>query len=205
VKARPKTGRPKVSGRVPGVRVPASPKTIVANRTRNLKHGRYSKLYVGPREIVEARIDRLRKLDPAAPDIYRAIEDAQEGRGLDGVDAVQRVALLEGELVRRRMVDDVRSRGVVLEESLFDKDGRAVGARVRANPLLEPLAKAQEAVGATADQMRLTKKSRGEGARDDATAAFLARDADLRAGLEARRAQLREAAITVEAETEGKR
>lgn len=195
-----KARKPKVSGRVPGVSVPASQKLIAANRTRNLKHGRYSKTYVGPRDIVDLRISKLRKLDPEGPAIYKAIEDAQTGGGMEGAEAVQRIAYVEGELTRRKMVDEVHARGVLIEEKLFDKDGREVGSRLKSNPLLEPLAKAQEATGGTADAMRLTKKSRGSGAVDDAQAEFLRRDLELRAGLALRRAEIREAAITVEVE-----
>jgi hypothetical protein len=192
--------RPKASGRVPGVRYPASPKTAAANRTRALKHGRRSRLYVGnPDELLGVAVEkRLGKIDPELPGIYRAVRAAREGDGA-GLEAVHDFAYSEGELVRRRLAEGIRDEGVVIREALYDRDGKLVGERLKANPVLESFHKAQEQVGATADAMRLTKKSRGEGAVSDAQAAFLRRDADLRAGLAARRSALRESAIEVEA------
>jgi len=196
--------RPKVSGRVPGVRYPSSPKTVAANRTRALRHGRRSRLFIGAGEVLDATVERrLGKVDPDLPDIYRAVRSAREGDG-QGLEAVHDFAYAEGELVRRRLAEGIREEGVLIREALYDRDGKLLGERLKANPLLEPFQKSTEQIGATGDAMRLTRKSRGEGAVSDAQAAFLRRDADLRAGLAARRAALLESAIDSELVEGGK-
>lgn len=66
-------------------------------------------------------------------------------------------------------------------------DGTKIGARFKANPVLEPLRHVDEQLGYTAEQARLSRRSRGQGARDDAIAAALMHDARLREADKARR------------------
>jgi hypothetical protein len=63
-----------------------------------------------------------------------------------------------------------------------NNDGEQIGKRYRVNPLLEPMRHLDEMLGHTADQMQLTRKSRGGEAVNAAALAFrLRRDAQLRA------------------------
>ncbi len=193
--------KPKANGRVKGVRLgPLSPSAAAASRVANLRTGKYARsTYVSPRQALEVRTAKSmrRRLGAEGDAIFRAAREAQTGGGFEAVEEIQALAYTENEITRREMRDKVQETGVLIEEQLFDKDQRPVGVRVKSNPLLEHLAKATEFTGGTADAMRLTKKSRGTGAVEDAQAAFLRRDADLRAGIALRRAELAAGAIDV--------
>ncbi len=124
---------------------------------------------------------RLEGIDPNAPQILEAFVKAIGGDAR-ALDAIMADGMASTEVVRRKMLDEIERRGVVVEDVMIGSDGKELGRRVRANPVLEPLQKANEQLGMTAADLRLTKKSRGEGERDDALASALRRDAQLRAG-----------------------
>jgi len=141
-----------------------------------VKHGRCAEV------VTDAEITRyrLQKIDPEAPEL---IEKFARGIGGDtsALDGLLAGGMASKEIIRRKMVEEIAERGVVIEERLLNSEGEEVGRRVRANPMLEPLKHVDEQLGYTAEQARLTRKSRGEGARDDAIARALKRDARLRA------------------------
>ena len=165
----------KPRGRVAGVSVPATPEQIAANRVQAWKHGRYAKSVT----LIEARARKLSEKDPDLVYLTEGFREALEG-SLDGSNSVAALSLAETESRRRKVSDQINEDGVVLEEVLFDKNGEIVGSRKRAHPLLEVERALARDLGHTAADMQLTKKSRGEGAKDEALAAMLRRDAQLR-------------------------
>jgi len=112
--------------------------------------------------------------------VLAAYSDAISVGNLDGMDQINATAMAETELLRRRAVDSVRERGVVIEESMVNSEGVEVGTRTKVHPALEPLRWMNEQLGHTAADTQLSRKSRGEGAVNEALAARLARDAMLR-------------------------
>jgi hypothetical protein len=111
-----------------------------------------------------------------------AFHAALEEGDFSGVEAISSLALAESELVRRQAVDDILERGVAFDEPVLNGKGEAIGTRHRVNPLLEPMRHLDEMLGHTADQRRITPKSRGGEAANAAALAFrLKRDAQLRA------------------------
>jgi hypothetical protein len=111
-----------------------------------------------------------------------AFHAALEEGDFSGVEMISALALAESELVRRNAVDDIFQRGVAFDEPLVNNDGEQIGKRYRVNPLLEPMRHLDEMLGHTADQMQLTRKSRGGEAVNAAALAFrLRRDGELRA------------------------
>jgi hypothetical protein len=164
-------------GRVPGVPVPSTEKSRAASRVNGWKTGRYAR-------VVTARDARRAQLEKAVPGAAVLMEAYAEGIGegnLDALEPLSITAMAENEILRRRAVDEVRERGVLVEEALIDKDGREIGSRVKANPALEHVHAFNETLGYSADQLQLSRKSRGEGAVNLAMAFRLSRDQQLRA------------------------
>jgi hypothetical protein len=166
----------RVCGRVPGVSVPATAKSAAASRVAGWKHGLRAQV-VTP---LEARRAEVSKIDPDAPALFDAYAAALVDGDTSGVDQVNVVGMVETELLRRRAVDSVRERGVVIEEAMVNSEGAEIGTRIKAHPALEPLRWMNEQLGNTAADTQLSRKSRGEGAVNAAMAARLARDAMLR-------------------------
>lgn len=155
----------------------ASARARAACRANPWRHGLRA-VSVTRREVT--RYDLERKI-PGAADVFDAYKSAVENGDVSELDPISVRALVESEVLRRRLVDEVGSRGVVVEEDLFGADGRVVGSRLKAHPALEPIGRLSEQLGHTAADTMLTRKSRGEGARDLAIVARLARDVVLRA------------------------
>jgi len=160
----------------PGVKRRLSPAGIKQRRMAGITHGQRAEV-VTDADIVRYKLE---KIDPEAPEIIERFTRAVGG-DLSALDSLLAGGMASKEIIRRKMVDEVTARGVVIEESLFNAEGVMVGKRIRANPVLDPLKHADEQLGYTAEAARLTRKSRGEGARDDAIARALQRDARLRA------------------------
>jgi hypothetical protein len=123
----------------------------------------------------------MRKINPDAPEIMESYAAQLTTGDTSGVDALTVAALTETELVRRGAYREIRERGVIVQEAIIGPDGqvRSDVVRLKANPAMEYALKLSEQVGATADQMRLSRKSGGEGAVNDALAKRLARNAML--------------------------
>jgi hypothetical protein len=156
-----------------------TPARIAANRVRAWKHGKYAKV-VSQRFGQRATTDRM--FGPGAGEVIERNVAAITGDDPEATLPLHAIAMSEMELMRRQFVDEVRKRGVLVEEALVDKEGNSVGTRVKANPALEPMRHFNEQLGHTADQLQITPKSRGQGDRAAAqAAAFRAeRDAQLR-------------------------
>ena len=164
-------------GKVPGYPYPLPPAFSRAARTANWRHGATAKV-VTP---LEGRMSRLKKLHKDAPQIFADIVESLSGGDHGRADAMAASALVETEILRRSAVDQIRADGVAVREPIRTAEGVEIGSRLRANPLLESVRHMNEQLGVTADALQLTRKSRGEGARDTAVIAMLARDAMLRA------------------------
>lgn len=163
-------------GRVPGIPVPSTAKSRAASRVAAWKHGKYAKAVCG----YEGTRAALERKAPGAAAVIDALAGAIEDGNHDSLQPLGIVAMAQKEMIRRQIVEDVRKRGVIVEEQLIDKDGRELGIRVKAHPGLEPMRHLDEQLGHTADQMQLTRKSRGEGAVNEAMAFRIKRDEELR-------------------------
>ena len=177
-KKRARTSRRKtVVGRVPGVSVPSTPRSRAASRANAFKHGGRAQV-VTPLDVQR---ERLRRISPDAPEIIESYATQLSTGDSSGVDALTVAALTETELMRRATGREIRERGINIEEAIIGPDGsvRTDVVKLKANPALEHYRWQSEHVGATADQMRLSRKSGGEGAVNDALAKQLARRAML--------------------------
>jgi hypothetical protein len=128
----------------------------------------------------QIRRAKLKKAHPDAAALIEGYARALIDGDLSKIDPVSVTALAGTEIIRRMAEDEVHSRGVLIEEALLDSRGNAVGIKVKANPAVEALISINEQLGHTAEDLQLSRKSRGEGARDAAVAMALRRDALLR-------------------------
>jgi hypothetical protein len=111
--------------------------------------------------------------------------DAYRAAVADGdstaTDAIASQGLAELELIRRNMVCHLAKQGAVLKEAITSQaTGEVLGQRIRLHPAVEGVARFAQLLGHTSEARRLDPKARGEGARDEALAKALARDAFLR-------------------------
>lgn len=176
--SRPKNrARRRVSGRVPGVSVPATAKSAAHSRVAGWKHGGYAQV-VTP---LEARRATTRKLfGPDSDGVLQANLDAMVNGDMGGVDELNVIGMAETELIRRELVKSIHKDGVVIDEAMVNSEGVEVGSRMKVHPALEPLRWTNEQLGNTRADTQTSRKSRGEGAVNAAMAARLARDAMLR-------------------------
>ncbi|MDQ5870618.1 MAG: hypothetical protein M3547_00210, partial [Acidobacteriota bacterium] len=159
------------------VKVPSTPRSRAASRANAFKHG-------GRAEVVtplDVQRERLRRISPDAPEIIESYAAQLSTGDTSGVDALTVAALTETELMRRETYRTIREKGELIKEAVIGPDGnvRLDVVKLKANPLMEHARWQSEHVGATADQMRLSRKSGGEGAVNDALAKRLARNAML--------------------------
>ena len=154
----------------------SSPAQIAANRIRRWRHGGRSKVVTA----YEGRMAQLRKIDPELPEIIAAVIAAGAG-DLEKLQRLGLQALAEMEVLRRLSVEQIHRDGVVVEDQVLDRDGKVVGTRKKAHPLMENTRHFHDVLGFTAEQMQLTAKSRGQGEKDAAMTKLLARQAMLRA------------------------
>ncbi len=149
-----------------------------ANAKRPLKTGAHAKTMTRE-QVREALVE---KIAPGASEILdNVFADAAETGNLRGVNLAGARALFETELIRRAMVKTIAVDGVLVDDDMIDRDGNVYGHRTKANPLLEHVTKMAEQLGFTAEQMQLTKKSRGEGLKDKALTDLLEHRAKLSA------------------------
>jgi hypothetical protein len=171
-----RTRKKKPSGRVRGIKVKTTEAMVRANRGNAWKHGRYARSVT----LIEQRASELERVRPGAAGVMGAFFEALEGGDTSGADALGAVSLTESEMTRQDIFKRLRDDGLTVIETLMDKDGREIGQRMKAHPLLESGLKIVGVLGHTASDMQLTRKSRGEGAKDEAIAASLKRDLFLR-------------------------
>lgn len=149
-----------------------------AVRGNSLKHGRRAKAHTP--EQIKTRL--LTKIHPDAPEILEAaFAIAAETGNLSEMNVIGARALFDAEILRRASVAAIRADGVTVEDTVKDREGNVQGVKLRAHPLLEHVTALAGQLGFTADQMQLSNKSKGEGARDQAAAAFLVHRAKLSA------------------------
>lgn len=110
-------------------------------------------------------------MERAAPTFAAAMElYAKELAGEYGAaDQVRLSAILNLETVRRRIIRQLRVKGVLIEQKVKDADG-TVHTSYRDNPLLFHLIRIHETLGYTAKDMLFSKKARGESMKDTAAA-----------------------------------
>jgi len=174
-KTKPRTVKGK-GGRVPGVAVTSTPASAAASRVAAWKTGKYARVVT----VGEVYLKKLAEQDPDFPGLLEGYLGAIEGGSLEHPNAVTAVALAQRERRRRQIADSIEEKGVVLHEAIVDADGKHLGYRLRANPLLEAERDLARDLGHTAEAALITRKSRGEGAKDEAMTAALRRDALLR-------------------------
>jgi hypothetical protein len=164
-------------GRVPGISVPSTEKSRAASRTNAWKHGKYAKV-VSQRFGQRAELERT--FGSGAADVIERNVLAITGDDPEATLPLHAIAMSETEFIRRKLVDEVRDKGVLIAEDLVTAEGTSLGVRQKINPVLEPLRHFNEQLGHTADQLQITKKSRGEGAVNEAMRFRIERDAQLR-------------------------
>jgi len=89
-------------------------------------------------------------------------------------------------MIWRRLFQEIRERGVEIEEPIFNSEGKKTGARFKANPLLKALSRIGRQLGYTVDQQGISRTSQGQAARD-APAVEAIRRARMRAAEKASR------------------
>lgn len=175
-------GRPKGSrDRKPRKAVEMTPALRRAQALRAFKNGKFAKLAT----LAEGRMEILRRLHPELPELIEAAIDAVGG-DLEEWQKTGALSLVELEITRRALVDRIHEDGVIVQDVTRDiktkEEVPTETIRLKAHPLLEPARKIHKELGFTADDMRLTKKSRGAGDVDDAKAALLRRRVLLQQG-----------------------
>lgn len=150
----------------------------------------------------EGRLAVLARIDPTLPALIEAAVKAVGG-DMEDWQAMAASTLVEMEVLRRVCMDAIHRDGVVVEDVTVqvardaagglqrdpetgriirgDADENAV-IRLKAHPLIEATRRFHTTLGFTGEEMRMTKRSRGAGAVDDAAAALLKKRALLQAG-----------------------
>jgi hypothetical protein len=174
-----KIGPPR--GRVPGVPVPSSAKTIAANRVRALKHGMRSET-MSRAQVIKEKLNR----DSGSGRLGDLVETYAAVILEDNADASAELAILASagtEDLRLTISETIAKDGPIIEKPIIGKDengDEVLIATMRvAHPGLDPLIRLNEAQGFTAKQLQITRESKGEAKKNDAQARFLARQAIL--------------------------
>jgi|GEM_PF-3762471 len=128
---------------------------------------------LGP-EVLELLEQNAREAagDPSAPDLELALGMARK------------------RIIFWRLFNEIRERGVAINEPIFNPEGKKIGVRFKVNPLLKAYLRISGQIGCTVDAL-LSRRSQAQDARDSTATAALVRDARLRA--------VRELAVQVEA------
>jgi hypothetical protein len=157
-----------------------SAKFLFAQRVRSWKNGARTKKGETPLTAGQVRLARLNWLQSKeAKELLELFRLAIEEGDLSALARVQVTAIAELEVLRREAVNVIHEKGMMVQDEVIDSEGRVIGTRQRANPLLSHLENINEQLGLTASQLMISKKSRGEGAVNAATAVLQARRAML--------------------------
>jgi hypothetical protein len=138
-----------------------TPARRAANRVRAWKHGRRARVVT----VQEGRLAQLRKIHPDLPEVIAAAVAAMGG-DLSDMQQLGAQALAQTEILRRQLVRTIATDGLTVTDHVLNREGELVRTKIRAHPLLETTQQLQELLGFTAEQMRLTAKSRGEREKD---------------------------------------
>lgn len=160
----------------PGVKKRMTAAAIRQRRMAPVKHGRRAEV-VTQDEVTRYRLE---KIDPDAPELIEKYTRAIGG-DLSELDSLVAAGMASKEIIRRKLVEEIGARGVIIEEVFVGEDGKILGRKIKANPVLDHLKHTDEQLGLTAEQAQLSRKSRGAGAVDAALAARLLHNARLRA------------------------
>ncbi len=152
-----------------------TPKKRAAVRMNAYRHGRDAGS-VTPQEAIESR---LRRIDPDLPELVATVVEELAGDRVDAATKLLARSMLEHEILRQKIVEKI-SGALTVEDVLLDKDGQPYGHRLKAHPLLEHLQKLQRSILDSAEALQVTRKARGEGAKNAAMTAVLERAAMLR-------------------------
>lgn len=174
----PKSGDVRKRGKVDGVEYETTPAQAAANRIRPWKTGKYARFV----DATDYNRAKLQKVGDDYPEVFESFLDAvTDGEG-DGVRAMAAMALTDTEvLVRRAAAKNIAEAGdVEMEEAVYDKFGDVIGHKTVTRPAVGTLLAANEQLGFTAKDWQINPKSAGEGKRDSAAAALMAREAALR-------------------------
>src|SRR5262249_4537937 len=115
-----------------------------------------------------------------AGQVLDAYTEAVETGDVSGVSMLAARGLAESELHRRALSNRIAADGPIVGEAVIGAGGEQIGVRLKAHPGIEPMIGLSQQLGHTATEMRITPKSRGEGAKDEAITKALHRDAILR-------------------------
>lgn len=114
-----------------------------------------------PRKKTEALATTTDRHAVEPAEIYRA---ALETGSLLGVEQLLAASLGEIELVRREIVAEIRRDGVSLRQPVAVVNGKVI-RKLEAHPNLVHLEKLSNALGISCSEANLTRKSRGESAK----------------------------------------
>jgi hypothetical protein len=153
-----------------------TPARILRNRMNRFKSGRRAKT-VTPLDYIKFRLGRVSK---DLPDVLEACFEAQMGNH-SKLDQEIAKRLAANFILHDMMLARIMRQGAAVKEPILDSKGRRVGYRVKPHPLLDATLSLGEQLGVTAEQARVSRRSRGKGARDDAITEALMRDARIRA------------------------
>ncbi len=155
--------------------VPVRPEVAARLRTQNFKHGKNAEKVT----MEEALTRNLRRGHKNLPELIEAYAKAVAQSSPLEVDPVVVAGLATKAVMRMQIMEAIQEKGLLLDDQFFDKDGNQIGARTKANPLLEQLRWVDEQLGLTANDQQITRKSSREGAKDAALTRELERRARL--------------------------
>jgi hypothetical protein len=180
-KGRPGPGGTRIYARKPRgrtARVPATKAEAAAARVAALKHGGRAQV-VSVREARGLAVEKI--FGRGSKEVFDQYAAAITDGDSSGIEVLAIGGLTDLELIRRDMVSKVAKQGAVLKESIVSPlTGEIVGERIKLHPAVEGVARFSELLGHTSAARRLDPKSKGEGDRDEAAAAYLKRDQFLR-------------------------
>jgi len=131
-------------------------------------------------QAVDFVMYKLGTINKSYPKLLEACFEAQRG-SMASLEYETAKRLAAQMILRDTIAAKIMKQGVATSEIVRDQNGKLVGRRIIVHPLLAHLSRLDEQLGITMEQARLSKRSRGQGARDDAITEALTRDARIRA------------------------
>ncbi len=154
-----------------------SDKAKAQRRSAAVKHGRHA--VIGARQALLNKIGTdLAEIHPDAPKIVKAYQAVFDGGGLEARLPLAIDALVANEIILRKGIEEVHKLGVVVED-VREVGGVVIEKKWKANPAVAIVGEFSDRLGYTGRDMMLTPKSQGEGAKNLAAAALMAREAKL--------------------------
>lgn len=140
------------------------------------RHGRKASV------VTEAAVFRYRlaKVDPELPDLFDRYVRAM-GEELSAADLELAIGMTQKTMIRRWILEEIIERGVEVEEVLKDSNGKEVGRRIRANPLISAMIRLDRQRGITADEAGFSRRGRAQDSEERTVTAARCREARLQA------------------------